>query len=387
MYPQNIDFLQQSLGYSIREIPEGVKFWMVRTKMGYFYDEFVRNGFVALGWNIIKKDTDLRESALDGVKEQIWAIYGDERQMGPINKCKRFMNEIKVGDYFIIPNNGSSKLAIAIAGEYYEKDIDYEIERESIRKIENHECEITEIECPYRKRRKINVIKIVETNLASYDLRKAVSTYHGLSGFDNYAEDILNCIYDCYAYLGNVIITVNITKTDPIRPREISKLMYALTEYFCGIVEEDILSTTMNLNSPGQVRMKLKDGFNSLTKAKMPLVFAFIAMTGGSAFGFELPGISGAIKDWKTMNIEIEKEQVELERTKLAADKEKIENVKLYIDLMENAEAEGVDTEYMAEQLDLFYNLDGTLHFEAHVINEIEVKNEMINPKESDRNE
>lgn len=361
-----INFIENSLNFSIKEIPEKTRFWMVRTKKGYFYDEFIRHKFVALGWNIITKDTDFSNQSIDTLKEQIKNLYGDDRPMGSINKCKRFIDEVQEGDYLLIPNNGSSNIAIAMAGEYYEdKEKSYELEKLAIGKIENHECQITEISCPYRKRRKITIIKIIETNIASYNLRKAISTYHGISDFVLYAEDILNCIYDCYSYRGNVLFAVNITKPDPIRPREISQLMYGLTEFFCNIVEEEILSTTINLNSPGSVRIKLKNGAKRLTKIKMPLVFAFIAVTGGSAFGFELPGVIGTIKDARTLAIEVEKAEIELERDKVALDKEKLENAKTYIELMDSMENQGIDKEKIAAQLNLLYDLSGTLQFEA----------------------
>lgn len=41
---------------NIKKINPGTKFWMVRTKKGIFYDEFIREGFIALGWNAIAKD-------------------------------------------------------------------------------------------------------------------------------------------------------------------------------------------------------------------------------------------------------------------------------------------------------------------------------------------
>ena len=41
-------FLDTILNYDIRVIDENVHFWMVRTKKGYFYNEFISNEFVAL---------------------------------------------------------------------------------------------------------------------------------------------------------------------------------------------------------------------------------------------------------------------------------------------------------------------------------------------------
>ena len=55
------EFLAALNEFTIPEIPEDTKFWMVRTKKGYFYDEFVSKRFVAIGWNAIDKKTDKSE--------------------------------------------------------------------------------------------------------------------------------------------------------------------------------------------------------------------------------------------------------------------------------------------------------------------------------------
>lgn len=33
---------------------EFVHFWMIRAKRGFFFDEYVDNKFIAIGWNLIK---------------------------------------------------------------------------------------------------------------------------------------------------------------------------------------------------------------------------------------------------------------------------------------------------------------------------------------------
>lgn len=50
------DLIAAALNYTIRSVDENTKFWMIRTKKGFFFEEFVTNQFVALGWNIITKE-------------------------------------------------------------------------------------------------------------------------------------------------------------------------------------------------------------------------------------------------------------------------------------------------------------------------------------------
>lgn len=188
----SLEFLKS---YEIREIQENARFWMIRTKKGYFYDEFISQQFVALGWNIITSTTDTGKQSIETLKRSITREYRDSRPMGPINKCKNFMYEIQEGDYILIPNNGSTEIAFARAGEYCEESA-YNVrdEIDAITKIENSEYEISQVRCPYKKRRHIEILNIVNVNTLGYPLRRAISSYHGISNLDEYAIDVLNGI-------------------------------------------------------------------------------------------------------------------------------------------------------------------------------------------------
>lgn len=359
--------------FEIRNISEEKRFWMIRTKKGYFYDEFINDKFVALGWNIITSGTDMGNQSIDTLKQMIKREYGDSIPMGSINKCKSFIYDIKEGDYIVIPNKGSTEIAFVKAGQYFEDNsCDLNEEKRVISKIENKEYEISQVKCPYKKRRNIEILNIVSINTLGYGLRKAISSYHGISNFDEYVIDILNGIYDCYAYCGDIHLSVNITKQGELKPREISRLLYALTEIFCELVDEDAISTTINLNSPGSVRIKLKQGFKNISKVKVPLICLFLAVTGGSGFGFELPGLAGAIKEYRTMDIEIKKtkvdlelKEVELETKEEQLEAQKLENAKILLEVLKEAEAQGFNAEDVLKQFEMLQDLDKSLHFET----------------------
>ena len=40
---------------SIPRISKDTNFWMVRAKRGFFFDEFLRKEYIAIGWNSISK--------------------------------------------------------------------------------------------------------------------------------------------------------------------------------------------------------------------------------------------------------------------------------------------------------------------------------------------
>lgn len=343
--------------FSITQIDENVNFWTIRSKGGYFYNEYITSGFIALGWNYIDKSTVINSQTIDLLKDGIKNRYGDKRPMYAINKCRRFIEEIKEGDFVIVPDLGSSRVAFCKVGEYFEEEIDYKKEIEIINKIDNHEYEISQIRCPYKKRRKLELILEVPTSRMGFKILKALSSYHGLSSMNEYANDILNCVYDCYSYKGDIVFTLNVGKKEPIRPRELASLMYGITNFFGSVADEEFLSTSLNLNSPGKVVILLKKGFSNLKKAVIPLVGLYIAIVGGSGLGFEFPGIAGFIKDIKSIDIEIEKEKAEL-------DSQRLENYQKAIELIQEAEAEGVDLNEAIQGLETLEGLNPALYFQ-----------------------
>ena len=197
------NIINNALRYTVRNIDQDKNFWMIRTKKGFFFEEFIADKFVALGWNIITQKTDFGKKQEEILKESIKNWYGDLRPAGAINNCKSFIFDIQEGDYILIPNRRSEKIAIAKAGEYYEVEgKEARDELAVIPKIDNGEKEIMQVKCPYRKRRHIEVLKVISPASMSYNLRQAISNYHGLSNLNDYDRDILNCLYDCYAYKG-----------------------------------------------------------------------------------------------------------------------------------------------------------------------------------------
>ena len=74
---QEQSFLDSILNYEIKIIDKETRFWMIRTKKGYFYNEFISNSFIALAWNTITSATDFSEESQDVLKDQILLNYSE----------------------------------------------------------------------------------------------------------------------------------------------------------------------------------------------------------------------------------------------------------------------------------------------------------------------
>lgn len=63
-HSQELIFLDSINGFTIPIIPQTTRFWMIRTKKGYFYQEFLSKRFVALAWNNITQETGINPESL-----------------------------------------------------------------------------------------------------------------------------------------------------------------------------------------------------------------------------------------------------------------------------------------------------------------------------------
>ena len=349
--------------FTIPKIPDETNFWMIRTKSGYFYDEFLANSFIALGWNIIDSKTSFVPENKQLLKKSINDYYGDKRPGSAVNKCKRFINELQAGDIVLVPNDGTSEIAICRVGEYYEENynIDQEIEINNV--IELKSEPIDSVKCPYKKRRHIEVLLKIAANRMEPNLIKAISNYHGLSNLTEYDTDILNCLYNAYEYKSNITYVVNISTTDPIRARDYSGFIYALTDLFCEIVnDEDSVSIKSNVSSPGRVVVILQKGFKIIKRSAIPLLVVYFLAFGGSGLGFEFEGavktIIECVHEAQMLPIEKEEKKEELKAKKL-------ENYEKLIELSKACEDEDLNIDTINEQLERLEKVEENLKFES----------------------
>ena len=70
----------------IPDVSDNTNFWLIRTMKGYFYDEFINQNYVALGWNFVTQNTSFDKMNIEILKDQIKERYEDKRPGVAINK-------------------------------------------------------------------------------------------------------------------------------------------------------------------------------------------------------------------------------------------------------------------------------------------------------------
>lgn len=355
------EFLSALNDFIIPEISEDTKFWMIRTKKGCFYDEFISKRFVAIGWNFIDKKTDKSESNQETLKSYLEEKYGEKRPQMAINKCIKFISEIEEGDIIIIPNKGTKKITFAKAGGYYEEHFSEEEELRVIEAIEDREWEVKQIECPYNKRRRIEILKTVSVSEVNIHLYMALTNYHGLSSMQEYAKMILDSIYPLYIYNNICSLQIGINNKNEINANAISLLVAGVTGCLKGVSGEEDIYATMNLNSPGKISCWFskegkqdsngKNVFDALKngKSKAMLLLLIVAITGGQAkvgsVELSLPGIVKTIEDVKTIDTNVKKKKIEVKKLE-------IDNFEEKYDIYKKLKDDNIDINEFKNDLD-----------------------------------
>lgn len=256
-----IEILDDIINYNLPQISDKIRFWMIRTKKGYFYEEYLKNEFVALGWNSIDKITDLSDELLP---QHLKKDYGSKQPTKVINKCNDFINIIKKNDIIILPNRGLEEIAIVLAGDYFEvsdkdKEEYIEIEKNVSWKIDNSQMLLTNVECPYRKRRRITLLRRIKTDNINYHLYRTLRNYNGIDDIDEHAVLILGMLFDAFIYKNDINIILNVNQKNDIGLSELSGILYGSKEYFSHFVDKSKIKAKVNLSSEGQIFITLKE--------------------------------------------------------------------------------------------------------------------------------
>ncbi len=266
---------------NIPEIKADTNYWMLRTKKGAFFDEFVKDSYIAIGWNIVLQEHLKDNSKFHDLKEELKSKYPEKNPTTSLNKCRRFVCELKKDDIIVIVGNYS--VAFAKIGEYYEnKEFTSTKELEVHTQIEENFHKTSLVLCPYIKRRKIEIIDVVDLHSINPYLAKAIfGNHHSLSSLNEYAELILNACYGCYIFKNTLSLTFKIENKEGIDAVSFNRFSTFVTEMLYN--ETAQMNVRTALNSPGDISFQIiLDGLTLLKDYVIPIVTIYVILFGGS---------------------------------------------------------------------------------------------------------
>lgn len=286
---------------AISAISSQRKYWMVRTMAGAYYADFIRNNYIAIGYNEISLQqlNNLPQSnkqAKDALKALYEDAYPENRSSGhPVSQLLRFAREVRIGDIVIIPSESAMHVAIGvITSEMYEvEELDPDVDNR----------------CQFKKRMRVDWKSFSRRKKLSPSLQMMFVSRHPISDVTSYAPYIDSQICDCYLKDEEMNLVLKISTRRNVDWDDFFNLkaLTVFTEEFCRYSNlnfgEAPIHMKIQMESPGSLRL------SSLSTGKLLLVgLIVIALSGGGIrcerIGLDMstggvPAIIEAISDYK----------------------------------------------------------------------------------------
>ncbi len=276
-------------------------YWFLRTQGGEYFEEFYMNDYIAMGWD----DVPCKEESerTDKLKEDLKQHYGQPTRV--LNQVYRFCKEMKKGDVVIIPSSGSANLAF---GRILEDDIfEYKITDEE--KEEN--------KCPYKRRRKIEWLKVGRRSMIDPKLFAFFRNQQALANANEYAEFIERAINPFYIKDGIAHLNLSVNVIQSPKATDIPYFILGLNEQMLNMAKELGINTKepetrINVQSQGIIEY-IGDALTIFI-----LAYTLIALCGGeiSVFGVKIK-TDGLIKTISDTYIKVKASETIISQEKL----------------------------------------------------------------------
>jgi hypothetical protein len=295
---------------------------MVRAKRGFFFDEFLRKEYIAIGWNSILKSMisdRLTRSQESTLKAAIKEVYGESKPGTALNKCIRFCYELKDGDIAVIVDN--NRVAFAYIGEYFEDlspEFTPELEKEVHEQIAKAKPSIDKFDCPYIKRRKISIIKVLSVgDTISPYLQSAIArNWHSLSDLNEYSDLVLSGCFDAYVFRDKLTVTFRVRTKNEINVLDLSNFVLYAAKLLSDDHPENVHVKT-TLHSPGDIILQIADFFQ---QNLLLLPICYMVIFGGKAGNYEFNSLISVIREVINRKYENDKKAIELRNLSAEAD-------------------------------------------------------------------
>lgn len=239
---------------AVPQINSNRKYWMVRTQSGDYYRDFVKNEFIAIGWEEIElidiKKLTSSETGLISLTEKIKKIYKNEQRPGYVaTQLTRFVRDMKKGDIVIVPSINSNKVTfgeVALSATFVGQS----------KRSEDY------IACPFSKRKRIDWLKTMSRDSLDPNLYQLMFSHHTITEAGDYAEYIDKIINSFFIKNDSAHLILDVQQSEQINATDIFSLgtsSIELLEEFCQ--EEGIeydtsdVKVKLNLQSPGLIEL------------------------------------------------------------------------------------------------------------------------------------
>lgn len=244
---------------ALPNVDENATFWMIRTNHGDYYTDFITGQYVGIGYDEIT----LKETQ-EKTNEELAIMFHERKPEGKdhreipdatyttwVGQLKRFGNEIKAGDYVLIPGISSDRFSLGVV-----LGLPYELSAKDLDEI-NSEVIEGRNRSPYKKRLKVQFLRSFNRSEADPTLYKMIYTQATVSKIDKYAPYILRAVFDAYVSGNKMYLTFPITEEKNIKALPYTSFTYHLAESYAAINEDSEAIIKSNVQSAGIVQLIL----------------------------------------------------------------------------------------------------------------------------------
>lgn len=249
----------------IKILNDNTNYWLVRTAGGAYYDQFVAENFIAVGWNKIsnldlikeaKADEEKRETMLKEIRKLVDTETEKETQPKGerereaqksriFNQINRFVNEMSIGDYVLIPSSHSNLIEFGIIIS------DAKIVKKEVVDMEEDECDFT-------KRRDVEWLYRAKRDKLDPYLYGLIYSQHAISSANDYAHYIDRTINRFFVKGNQAHLIFEVDKKSEIYGGEFIKfinvtlnLLDSFNEFTESNLDKDLVQIKANVQSPG----------------------------------------------------------------------------------------------------------------------------------------
>jgi restriction system protein len=330
-------------------IDESCNYWLVRTDGGNLFDPFYRNGVISLGYQKISIDqiygsiSDSEQKTVDNLRQLAIENYPEHERPGLIaSQIARFTFEIRNGDYVVIPDLSTERLAIGIVEE------DRIIEKKLYIDDSDEKTLIPE----FNKTKKVKWLKTVVKRHINPNLYKLFFSHQAIASANEYSKYIDGMLFDFYKKNDEYHLIIDISKSE-IPAFALFKTYVDLidvTEKYCTEYgfDQNIndINISVNLDSPGKLEL-----WGKRVGIAIFIIGGLIVGINGGGFKLKIeklgidseittPGLIKTLNDYldSAANREIKKQLSEKVRTLAISDPEQIMSMLSSITKQESVE-------------------------------------------------
>ena len=238
-------------------ISDSVNYWFIRTNGGENFENFYFNCYVAIGWDEIHDLDLIKKLSYGELKKLVENLYPQDTKPGSTaSQIKRFVCEMKPGDYVLIPGTNCDRIAIGIitSNAYIYRLTDQD----------RFDSLFDGTEVTYFKRRNVKWIanRPFERHELDPMLIPIIYSYGTIVNANPYSGFINRTLYSCYIQGNEMHAIFDVAKTGNIPAIYLYDFMDSIFNsvklygeiYDCPVKKED-LSIKAAINSPGPIEI------------------------------------------------------------------------------------------------------------------------------------